>query len=71
MRHDELLKLLHIEQGYGIGDALLAVVELHKPYAIDRFPDLKSYCVHCEHLESQIWPCPTIQAIQKELENGI
>ena len=47
--------------------ALRAIVELHKPYGIDTYPDLKSYCVHCEHLQSQIWPCPTIQAIEKEL----
>ena len=48
--------------------ALRAVVELHKPYGIERYPDLKSYCVHCEHLQSQVWPCQTIKAILSELE---
>ena len=75
MTHDELLTKINdeIDNGQGImavailGDALLAVVELHKPYGIDQYPGLKSYCVHCEHLASQIWPCPTIQAIEKEL----
>jgi hypothetical protein len=47
--------------------ALRAVVELHIPYGIDRYPGLQSYCLECEHLQSQVWPCPTIQAIEKEL----
>lgn len=48
--------------------ALSAIVELHKPYGIEDYPNLKSYCRHCEHLQSQIWPCPTIQAIQEQLK---
>jgi len=76
MTHDELLKKIKTGNEF-IGVkyapdthtfALRAVVELHKPYGIDRYPDLKSYCVHCEHLQSQIWPCPTIEAIEKELQ---
>jgi hypothetical protein len=57
-------QVLDEEKAY---NALRAVVELHKPYAIDEYPDIKSYCTHCEHLQSQIWPCPTIQVIEKEL----
>jgi hypothetical protein len=47
--------------------ALRAVVELHIPYGIDKYPELQSYCLHCDHLQSEVWPCPTIQAIEKEL----
>ena len=75
MTHDELLANLWIlpadvtelQHGAKAVQALRAVVELHKPYGIDEYPNLKSICTHCEHLESEIWPCPTIQAIEKEL----
>ena len=77
MTHNELLKRIQgdYEENKHFRDepkwkpfaALRAVVELHKPYGIDEHPTLKSYCTHCEHLASQIWPCPTIQAIEKEL----
>ena len=41
--------------------ALLAVVELHKP-------DLDGLiCKECTASESEWYPCPTIQAIEKEL----
>jgi len=77
MTYDELLLNInwiigvHKELPPSVNDslkALRAVVELHKPYGIDRYPGLQSYCVHCEHLESQIWPCPTAQAIEKALQ---
>jgi len=48
--------------------ALLAIMELHKPYAIDEYPDIQSYCTECDHLQSQVWPCHTIEAIKKELK---
>ena len=74
MTHDELLERVQYNQdyqmgldGYKICSALRAVVELHIPYGIDRYPGLQSYCLECEHLQSQVWPCPTIQAIEKEL----
>ena len=46
----------------GFMKALRAVVELHKPFLTD-YP---SYCLHCETYGSVV-PCPTIQAIEKEL----
>lgn len=66
MTHDELLTQLeglwhdsYKAPGY---QALRAVVELHKPVEIDR--ELNYNCQECE------WgyPCPTIQAIEKELK---
>ena len=73
MTHDELLERLHIEQGCPVGDALRAVVELHKPIEEDG----KLWCGHevcynhIEFLERNdcycSYPCPTIQAIEKEL----
>lgn len=68
MTHDELLAKLdgQITSSKAIGCecaacdnaiALRAVVELHKP-------DVGGRCLQCEcHL-----PCPTIQAIEKELQ---
>ena len=65
MTHDELLAKL---ENYGYGGqlplvALRAVVELHKPQ-----PDHCPCCppVLCECAE--VYPCPTIQAIEKELK---
>jgi hypothetical protein len=73
MTHDELityiddstdgLKHEHLfEKLLANTQALRAVVELHKPVEIDR--ELNYNCQECE------WgyPCPTIQAIEKELE---
>ena len=75
MEHDKLIDLIGNpwDDGFKYADivfnkALRAVVELHKPYGIDEWPNIKSYCEHCEHLQSEIWPCKTIQAIEKELE---
>jgi hypothetical protein len=55
--------------------ALRAVVELHKPYmgnVKDRRSDYQGYCPACTPLsmnfyEAILYPCPTIQAIEKEL----
>jgi hypothetical protein len=83
MTHDELLKTVetdqevskYLDKGLVSGDitinaarqhwfqsnALLAVVELHKPeHSITGYR-----CTHCT-LEVT-YPCPTIQAIEKEL----
>lgn len=69
MTHDELLE--EVNQGelgwfYGwMQDALRAVVELHKPFLIpDWVPTDNEYMCWCAH----VYPCPTIQAIEKELE---
>ena len=68
MTHDELLadidkKILLSEwKIYPIYmQALRAVVELHKP-VINALPD--ETCLACQ----DFYPCPTIQAIKKELE---
>ena len=66
MTHDELLaKINHfrIVPFDPLIDALRAVVELHKP----RFPDVDSSCQWCEDIYRD-YPCPTIQAIEKELK---
>ena len=73
MTHDELMAKIDIwkfqTKGYddtyevhGILNALRAVVELHKPIEIDREGDYN--CQECEWA----YPCPTIQAIEKEIE---
>ena len=46
-------------------NALRAVVELHKP--TERTPGY-SYGPYCTHEMGWEWPCPTIQAIEKELQ---
>ena len=68
MTHDELLAKIGnpINEGYEYGDivfnkALRAVVELHKP-ELDGL-----ICGECTASESEWYPCPTIQAIEKEL----
>ena len=71
MTHDELLARLDLSNEHLIpyeefekrNSALRAVVELHKPQ-----PDHCPCCppVLCECAE--VYPCPTIQAIEKELK---
>jgi Fe2+ or Zn2+ uptake regulation protein len=73
MTHDELLAdLQDVEPIYAratLYSALRAVVELHKP------KDMKTYdefitCELCgvDDFRDFPYPCPTIQAIEKELE---
>jgi hypothetical protein len=64
MVHDELLAKVSNYKDAGLGSlvALRAVVQLHKPeHSITGYR-----CTHCT-LEVT-YPCPTIQAIEKELE---
>ena len=63
MTHDELLNdVVYGEQTrFALANALRAVVELHKPNANDYQGIV---CSHCTMYE---YPCPTIQAIEKEL----
>ena len=63
MTHDELLDCVKPEYAYGkIGDALRAVVELHKP---TKNRSIEGWCDVCTDYYQ--YPCPTIQAIEKEL----
>jgi hypothetical protein len=78
MTHDELLAKL--ADNYQLADyaelrgedgslhthqALRAVVELHKPSSIpDWVPTKEELICWCAH----VYPCPTIQAIEEELQ---
>ena len=66
MTHDKLLELLDAKSDSYEVHALRAVVELHKPVAHNGFTlilkKFRDYCNCGENL-----PCPTIQAIEKEL----
>ena len=68
MTHNELLTEVQFHQGFQMGikgfqlcSALRAVVELHRPEAQEHGEYEK--CWNC----SLLYPCPTIQAIKKEL----
>ena len=74
MTYEELLKHIGnpIDEGYQYGDilfnkALRAVVELHKP--LDNL--IGEFCSHCTEMSGKdiytLYPCLTIQAIEKEL----
>ena len=81
MNHEELLAKINdvghsVEYGHGIEtsrivkqlSALRAVVELHSP-----FDNLAGeFCTICTAMEDKdiytLYPCPTIQAIEKELQ---
>jgi hypothetical protein len=75
MTHEELLAKLWIlpadvtelQHGAKTVQALRVIVELHKPNSIPDWVSteekLMCWCAH-------IYPCPTIQAIEKELVNG-
>lgn len=69
MTHDELSKKLKglwhdsfKAPGY---QALRAVVELHKPEPLD---ERGNVCLTCCPDLLTLYPCPTIQAIEKELK---
>ena len=68
MTHDELLASIERMMNHDaifMKDALRAVVELHKPFRIA--PTSVRICKGC--MTVMIWErCPTIQAIEKELQ---
>jgi hypothetical protein len=74
MKHEELLA--RIKEGQWVdrdemhlrSNALRAVVELHKPALIDVKQNIYK-CIQCSHnqYDEYIYPCQTIQAIEKEL----
>jgi len=63
MTHAELARRINIVGDTSIEVALKAVVELHKP--IEGHEHLCSGCWFGDGMMS--YPCPTIQAIEKEL----
>ena len=70
MTHDELLAKLNSYQcGSAFAEmfknAVRAVVELHKPTPLNEQGDVCLTC--CPNLLT-LYPCPTIQAIEKELK---
>ena len=77
MTHDELLveidiQLRHLPSYFNAGDktiagmkALRAVVELHKRTPLDEQGDV---CLNCCTDCLTFYPCPTIQAIERELK---
>jgi hypothetical protein len=69
MTHDELLAEISLAsrgEYASIAVALIAVVELHKPMLWKNLGnDTDGY--QCEVCGNSSYPCPTIQAIEKEL----
>ena len=72
MTHDELLarmselsKETAYEPCFEFEDALRAVVELHKPTPLDERGDV---CLTCCPDLLTLYPCSTIQIIEKELK---
>jgi len=80
MTHDELLaELTNADPVYAratLYSTLRAVVELHKPEWVllkiilpGTKPDPVAICSHCSDDQwRKSYPCPTIQAIEKELK---
>jgi hypothetical protein len=70
MTHDELLAKIEVQGAHLQAgdnpylDALRAVVEMHKPEPLDERGDV---CLTCCPDLLTLYPCPTIQAIEKEL----
>ena len=71
MTHEELLAMIKPmtnNDAIFMKDALRAVVGLHKPDQPDSPNDYEN-CVECSgNGYLAMYPCPTIQAIDKELE---
>ena len=79
MKHEDLLEgvrslISDIPADYGqyeLLNALEAVINLHKPFMYEgRFGKYErcSGCASEEEWLGEIYPCPTIQAIQEELK---
>jgi len=82
MTHEELLEKIRVFlvatelqsinedfEGTKMLKALYAVVGLHKPINNPNFPDSNMWCWQCAEGRGYAkYPCPTIQAIEKELK---
>ena len=74
MSHDELLadinEAIQYEEDKQVWKALRAVMELHRPELIESGKESIFVCSTCnpEWFWENPYPCPTIQAIEKELE---
>jgi len=84
MTHDELLAKIEVKGNHPFAtlqynevgqtdiqsafSALRAVVELHKPNENNQCPECEYYYI--DEIKYCDYPCPTIQAIEKELQNG-
>ena len=60
--HDELLAKIAFDSAHHLREALRAVVELHKPTVL-----ISPNEIRCDDCLDE-YPCPTIQAIEKELK---
>jgi hypothetical protein len=68
MTHDELLAIVNVNALVN-PKPLRAVVKLHKPIKDEWFNVGEIICEECTHEEyTQLYPCPTIQAIEEELQ---
>ncbi len=68
MTHEELLFKSVTSGDTSTSNALRAVVELHNPINNPNFPDSDIWCWQCADGRGYAkYPCPTIQAIEKEL----
>lgn len=71
MTHDELLAEINLAsrgEYASLAVALIAVVEIHKPKLNEN--DNQMFCVYCSSFSYRYveYPCPEIQAIEKELK---
>jgi hypothetical protein len=68
MTHEELLLKIAFSGDTSLETALRAVVELHKPKNIPWTNEIltETYCDGCHQEYYVKYPCPTIQAIEKE-----
>jgi hypothetical protein len=64
MTHDELIQKIIAVNTASHESALLAVVELHKPFDFKMGDKNFTTCQGCGEVD---YPCPTIKAIEKEL----
>jgi hypothetical protein len=72
MTHDELRDYIDKFDAAGMVNeptvkAIRAVVELHKPIETYNMNNVHKAWFTCTHCNDEVYPCPTIQAIEKEL----
>jgi hypothetical protein len=65
MNHEEVLNKIIISGDTSIEFAINAVIELHKPQEIT-LPN-GEWGTNCIECDGWIYPCPTVQAIEREL----
>ena len=69
-KNDEMRNISTVRKLFNLEFAVAKIRELHKPFTVDPWDDEDgdTPMVICNHCDFQVYPCPTIKALDGEQE---